>query len=65
MIGTQDMSYEFFIMEQYPSFYFKGLKNNNECKNKIIKANFQIQTLSKITRLIVPFYDENAKKFKI
>jgi len=62
MIGTQDMSYEFSIMEQYPSFYYEKLKDNNESKNKIIKANFQIQTLSKITRLIAPFYDENAKK---
>ena len=61
MIGTQDMSYEFSIMEKYPSFYYKELKNKDEYKNKKIIANFEIQTKSKITRLIAPFYDEKAK----
>ena len=62
MIGTQDMSYEFSIMEKYPSFYYKGLKGNDKPKNKKIIADFEIQTQSKITRLIAPFYDEQAKK---
>ena len=61
MIGSQDMSYEFNIMEKYPSFHYKEL-NSNEARNKIIKANFKIETQSKITRLIAPFYDEEAKK---
>ena len=61
MIGSQDMSYEFNIMEKYPSFHYKEL-NNNEARYKIIKANFKIETQSKITRLIAPFYDEAAKK---
>ena len=61
MIGTQDMSYEFNIMEKYPSFYYKEL-NMNMNKNKIIKANFKIETKTKITRLIAPFFDEEAKK---
>ena len=61
MIGSQDMSYEFNIMEKYPSFHYKEL-NNNEARYKIIKANFKIETQSKITRLIAPFYDEDAKK---
>ena len=30
MIGTQDMSYEFSIMEKYPSFYYKEIKNNSQ-----------------------------------
>ena len=61
MIGSQDMSYEFDIMEKYPSFHYKGL-NKNDARNKIIKANFNIETQSKITRLIAPLLDEEAKK---
>ena len=61
-IGTQDMSYEFIIMEKYPTFHYKEL-NKNEARNKIIKANFIIETQSKITRLIAPFFDEMAKKW--
>ena len=60
-IGTQDMSYEFIIMEKYPSFYYKELNEDNQ-KNKIINANIEIETQSKITRLITPFMDEIAKK---
>ena len=55
MIGTQDMSYEFSIMEKYPSFYYNGIKNASEPKNKKINAHFEIETQSKITRLIAPF----------
>ena len=64
MIGSQDMSYEFNIMEKYPSFQYEGL-NESEIgtKNKIINAIFTIETMSKITRLIAPFYDEEAKKY--
>ena len=62
MIGSQDMSYEFDIMEKYPFFQYEG-SNTNEIKNKIIKANFIIESQSKITRLIAPFYDEEAKKY--
>ena len=61
MIGSQDMSYEFNIMEKYPSFHYKEI-NANEARYKIIKANFTIETQSKITRLIAPFLDEEAKK---
>ena len=63
MIGAKDISYELIMMEKYPSFYYKELENNKGQQNKIIKANFVIKTLSKITRLIAPFYDENAKKY--
>ena len=62
MLGSQDMSYEFDIMEKYPSFQYEGF-NANEIKNKIIKANFTIESQSKITRLIAPFYDDEAKKY--
>ena len=62
MIGSQDMSYEFDIMEKYPLFQYEGL-NINERKNKIINANFTLESQSKITRLIAPFYDDEAKKY--
>ena len=61
MIGSQDMSYEFDIMEKYPTFHYQEI-NENEPKNKIIKANFIIEAQSKITRLIAPFFDDEAKK---
>ena len=61
MIGTQDISYEFSIMDKYPSFYYKGIVNNDAPKTKKIVANFEIKTQSKITRLIAPFYDEKNK----
>ena len=63
MIGAQDMSYEFSIMEKYPSFYYKDSKSNNKPKDKIINAEFEIKTQSKITRLIAPFMDKEAKKY--
>jgi len=63
-IGSQDMSYEFVIMEKYPTFHYKELNQNNP-RNKKIKATFIIETQSKITRLIAPFYDEEAKKNSI
>ena len=61
MIGTQDLSYEFSIMEKYPSFHYKELKSYDQPKNKKINAHFEIEAKSKITRLIAPFYDERAK----
>ena len=61
MIGTQDMSYEFNIMEKYPTFHYKELNKDNP-KNKTIQANFEIKTESKIARLIAPFFDDEAKK---
>ena len=63
-IGTQDMSYEFIIMEKYPTFHYKELSKDAP-RNKIIKANFIIETQSKITRLIAPFLDEMAEKKSI
>ena len=59
-IGTQDMSYEFIIMEKYPTFHYKEL-NKEGARNKLIKANFIIEAQSKITRLVAPFFDEMAK----
>ena len=48
MIGTQDISYEFSIMNHYPSFYYEEAEDDNP-KNKEIVANFEIKTQSKIT----------------
>ena len=61
MIGTRDISYEFNIMEKYPTFHYKEL-NMDKPRNKKIIADFQIKTQSRITRLIAPFYDDLAKK---
>ena len=60
-LGSFDMSYEYEIMEKYPTFHYKEL-NMEGARNKIIKANFKIETQSKITRIIAPFYDDEAKK---
>ena len=62
MLGSKDMSYEFIIMQNYPLFYHK---NENKGRNKIINANFEIQTQSKITRLIAPFLNAKSKKNSI
>ena len=59
MIDSNDLSYQFDIMESYPAFHYKEIKNENE--NKKINANFKISTQSKITRLIAPFLDEKLK----
>ena len=60
-ITSQDMSYEFNIMEKYPTFHYNHINQHNY-RNKKIKAIFKINTQSKITRLIAPFFDDKAKK---
>jgi len=60
-ITSQDMSYEFNIMEKYPTFPYNHI-NQEKFRNKKIKAIFTIKTNSKITRLIAPFFDDQAKK---
>ena len=57
MIDSNDLSYQYEIMESYPSFHSKEIKNKNS-ENKKINANFKIMTQSKITRLIAPFLDK-------
>ena len=61
MIGANDMSYEFKVIDNYPTF---TNINSNEYKenNKIIEANFNIETQSKITRLISSFMNEEDKE---
>jgi hypothetical protein len=58
------MSYEFVIMEKYPTFHYEEL-NIDKPRNKKIIANFEVETQSKITRLIASFYDEKAKNNSI
>ena len=58
MIDSNDLSYQYEIMESYPSFHSKEIKNKNS-ENKKINANFKIKTQSKITRLIAPFLDKD------
>ena len=60
-ITSQDMSYEFNIMEKYPTFHYENI-DQEKFRNKKIKAKFLIKAQSKITRLIAPFYDEKAQK---
>ena len=60
MIGSNDMSYEFKIIENYPMFKCDKL-NDKETKYKIIEVNFNLETQSKITRLIAPFMTEEEK----
>ena len=59
LITSQDMSYEFSFMGNYP-YFINGGKKKIEPKN--MKAKFILKTNSKITRLISPFVDELAKK---
>jgi len=60
MIETTDLSYQFNIMEKYPSFHYNGYEYKNT-QNKKINAIFKIETQSKITRLIAPFLNEETK----
>ena len=60
MIDTTDLSYQFNIMENYPSFYYNGYEYKNT-ENKKINTIFKIETQSKITRLIAPFLNEETK----
>ena len=52
MIGADDMSYEYKIIENYPCFTYKELKVKEE--NVVaIEANIKITAHSKITRLFI------------
>ena len=61
LLTSNDMSYEFSIMNHYPSFKYKEM-NLNMPNNKTIKGIINIRTLSKITRLISFFLEEENKK---
>ena len=61
MIGTNDMSYEFKIIQNYPCFTYKELEAKEE--NVKIEANIEIIAHSKITRLISPFIYNNLHSF--
>ena len=58
IITSQDMSYEFVFLEHYPCFIY----SDNAVQSKKISGKFILNTKSKITRLISPYMDENAKK---
>ena len=61
LLTSNDMSYELSVMEHYPSFQYKEM-NKDKPDNKKIKGKIIIKTLSKITRLITFFLDEDNKK---
>ena len=60
MIDCTDLSYQFDIMETFPSFHFKELESTKP-RNKKINAKFTTETQSKITRLVAPFLDKEMK----
>ncbi len=64
LLTSNDMSYEFSIMDSYPSFYYRKMDFNHSRKQnkKNIKGKININTLSKITRLISFFLDGKNKK---
>ena len=45
MLGSDDLSYEFNIIDNYPAFYDEQLKDINN-KNKKIEDNIKIETQS-------------------
>ena len=59
MIGANDMSYEFKIIENYPTFCYNNKKERNYKK---VEVNLNIKAQSKITRLVSPFMTEEEKK---
>jgi len=61
LLTSNDMSYELSVMEHYPSFQYKEMYNDKP-DNKKVKGKIIIKTLSKITRLITFFLDEENKK---
>ena len=64
MIDSSDLSYEFNIMETYPAFHCKDL-GKIKSDNKKVDLKIKIETQSKITRLIAPFLEPEAKVYCI
>ena len=63
MLNSNDLSYEFNIIENYPAFHYDGMKiNYSENDNKNLEAKIKIETQSKITRLIPMYVNDEIKK---
>ena len=63
MLNSNDLSYEFNIIENYPAFRYDGMKiNYSENDNKKLEARIKIETQSKITRLIPMYVNDEIKK---
>ena len=66
MITSEDMSFQYEIMQHYPNFISKDMKqediNKNRAKN--LEGKIKIKTQSRLTRLIIPLLDEKKIKFE-
>ena len=63
MIGSNDLSYEYNIIDQYPVFSYLDL-DKSVAKKANIKAEFKLETQSKLTRL-TRFLDEDKNKLSL
>ena len=63
MLNSNDLSYEFNIIENYPAFHYDDMKiNYSENDNNNLEAKIKIETQSKITRLIPMYVNDEIKK---
>jgi hypothetical protein len=60
MISSEDMSFQYEIMQHYPNFISKEMKIEDIDKNsaKNLEGKIKIKTQSRLTRLIIPLLDE-------
>ena len=66
MISSEDMSFQYEIMQHYPNFISKEMKIEDIDKNsaKNLEGKIKIKTQSRLTRLIIPLLDEKKIKFE-
>ena len=66
MITSEDMSFQYEIMQHYPNFISKDMKREEIDKNraKNLEGKIKIKTQSRLTRLIIPLLDEKKTKFE-
>ncbi|MBP5700143.1 MAG: VWA domain-containing protein, partial [Methanobrevibacter sp.] len=66
MISSEDMSFQYEIMQHYPNFISKDMKREEIDKNraKNLEGKIKIKTQSRLTRLIIPLLDEKKTKFE-
>ena len=66
MITSEDMSFQYEIMQHYPNFISKDMKKEDIDKNraKNLEGKIKIKTQSRLTRLIIPLLDDKKVKFE-
>ena len=63
MITSDDMSFQYEIMQHYPNFISKDIETDkNRAKN--LEGKINIKTQSRLIRLIIPLLDEKKVKFE-